>query len=170
MKILNKIFSRSWLYIIIGSHKAHTFRLLPLKSGWSSSLTFSYYSFINSPYFYCYIKILFFFIYLLSIHYNSDPIYCTDGWEEIDSLQTPVTRNVPCGTIMYSVTRVRSGTAYDYEGNAVRGWLYMIGHFRDGSVRGSMSFVHGSCIHHVALRAFVQERIVAEAERLSRGA
>ena len=100
--------------------KPHTFAFLPLQSGFNNSIKFSYYSFINSPYFYCYIKILFFFIYLLSIHYNSDPIHCTDGWEEIDSLQTPISRNIQREDTLYSVTRIRSGTGCDATGNPVR--------------------------------------------------
>lgn len=142
--------------------KPHAFSLLPLQSGFNNSIKFSYYSFINSPYFYYYLRFLFLLVCLLSIHYNSDPIYCTDGWEEIDSLQSPVSRNIPRGDALYSVTRIRSGTACDDMGNPVRGWLYTMGYFKDGSVRGSMPFVHASCNHDVALTAFLQERTRAQ--------
>lgn len=150
--------------------KPHAFILLPLQSGFNNSIKFSYYSFINSPYFYYYLKGLFFLVYLLSIHYNSDPIYCADNWDQMDIIETPMSRNIQREDTLYSVTRIRSGTNYDAEGNPTRAWLYSIGHFRDGSVRGSMPFVHRSSSHEVALTAFVQERSIAQAFTPSRGA
>lgn len=155
--------------------KPHAFNHLPLQSGFRNSIKFKYYSLINSRYLHYYRIFLFFLVYTFCIHYSAEPIYCAggwdaDGWDEFDKLQTPVSRNILRNDTLYYITRIRSGIGHDALGNPARGWLYTIGHYKEGFVRGSMPFVHPSSNHDAALSVFIHEHNVAKALVASNGA